>query len=149
MGLEYLRIAKFRRGDGVAADDLEHQAEGHHRRKRQALAPDRSHDEQRHHDPHHAGTPLQKTSEKSGSIGRKQQRRKDAGHEEDKRVQESEDAEAGSRPAEEIVWKARRDLPSRGARLLRMHESNVQWHARLQASCGAQSHSRSPGIGAR
>src|SRR6266699_4049019 len=84
---------------------------------------------QRYHDPDHAGAPLEEAPEESGPIAREQQRRKDSGHEEDKRVQQGEDAEASGRLAEQIERESRRDRSSGRVTRVRVHESDVLVHA--------------------
>ena len=122
-------IGELGRGDGVAADDLEDQAEVHRRGKRQPRAPDHRRDEQRHHDPDDGGAPLHEAPEESGPIVREQQRREDAGHEEDERVQQGEDAEAPGRLAEQIGRQSRRDRSRRPRRRVGGHEGDVLVHA--------------------
>src|SRR6266699_3161828 len=84
---------------------------------------------QRYHDPDHAGAPLEEAPEESGPIAREQQRRKDSGHEEDKRVQQGEDAEASGRLAEQIERESRRDRSSGRVTRVRVHEGDVLVHA--------------------
>jgi hypothetical protein len=113
MHVEPHRIGELGGGDAVTADDLERQAEVDRDGKRKAGTPDDGRDEQRHRDPDDARTPLDEAPEESGPIAREQQSRKCSGHEEDKRVQQGEDAEASGRLAEQIHRESRRD-PSSG-----------------------------------
>src|SRR5881409_2443814 len=103
-------------------------------------------DEQRYPDPDHAGAPLHEASEEPGPIAREQQRRKDSGHEEDKRVQQGEDAEASGRLAEQIDRESRRDPSSGRVTRVRVHESEVLVHAEAPnapATCESGSRWRS------
>src|SRR5207249_7273536 len=140
--LESHRIGELGGGDGVAAGDLECQAEVHRRGKRKAWASDHRRDEQRDPDAEHAGTPLHEAPEESGPIGREQQRGKDSGHEEDERVQQGQDAEASGRLAEQIDRESRRDPASGGITRVRVHEGDVLVHAGALTGAGYRRSSR-------
>ncbi len=96
----------------------------HDGRKREALAPDHSGDEETHCNPNHVGTPHEEAAQESGPLLREHQRRNDSGHEEEEGVEQGESAKAAGGLLEQIERETQR--ASAGGRIAcRVHEGDL------------------------
>ena len=106
------RLQVLRKGDAVAADDLEDQADVHDQRRRHTFAHGERPHEERHGNGDHARDPVCGVVEKPCAIAGEKKVGEEAGHEEGEGVEKRQDA----KPRDRLAEKLGRQRPGAGAR---------------------------------
>jgi hypothetical protein len=101
-------VAELGGGNGVAAHDLEHQAEDHRAARRDA--PDHHCEQHCDEDADDARRPLDDVAQEPGPVAGEDQRRKNPGQEEDQRIEQGERPEARRGEAQQVGGQAGGDL---------------------------------------